>query len=69
MQPIDTTGALSFWEPVILSLAIFGVMILIFVASQFFVVYWLGEREKSTEKSGGYESGVIPTGFSAAPML
>ena len=51
MQPIDTTGALSFWEPDILSLAIFGVTILIFVASRFFVVYWLGEMEKSIEKS------------------
>ncbi len=62
MQPIDTTGALSFWEPGILSLAIFGVLILIFVASQLFVAHWLGEKKKSTEKSRVYESGVIPTG-------
>ena len=51
MQPIDTTGVLSFWEPGILSLAIFGVLILIFIASQLFVAHWLGEKKKSTEKS------------------
>ncbi len=62
MQPIDTTGALSLWEPGILSLTIFSVLILIFVASQLFVAHWLGEKKKSTEKSRAYESGVIPTG-------
>ena len=62
MQPIDTTGALSFWEPGILSLVIFGVLILIFIASQLFVAHWLGEKKKSKEKSRAYESGVIPTG-------
>ena len=62
MQPIDTTGVLSFWEPGILSLAIFGVLILIFIASQLFVAHWLGEKKKTKEKSRAYESGVIPTG-------
>ena len=62
MQPIDTTGALSFWEPGILSLTIFGVLILVFIASQLFVAHWLGEKKKTKEKSRAYESGVIPTG-------
>ena len=62
MQPIDTTGSLSFWEPGVFSLTIFGVLILVFIASQLFVAHWLGEKKKSKEKSRAYESGVIPTG-------
>ena len=62
MQPIDTTGVLSMWEPGIFSLTIFGVLILIFIASQLFVAHWLGEKKKTKEKSRPYESGVIPTG-------
>ena len=62
MQPIDITGALSLWEPGILSLTIFGVLVLVFIASQLFVAQWLGEKKKRIEKSRAYESGVIPTG-------
>jgi NADH-quinone oxidoreductase subunit A len=62
MQPIVTSGILSPWEPGIFSLAIFVVLILIFVASQLFVAAWLGEKKKSVEKLRPYESGIIPTG-------
>ena len=62
MQPIDITGSLSLWEPGVFSLTIFGVLILVFIASQLFVARWLGEKKKSVEKSRAYESGVIPTG-------
>ena len=62
MQPIDTTGALSLWEPGIFSLTIFGVLILVFIASQLFVAHWLGEKKKNAEKLRAYESGIIPTG-------
>ena len=46
MQPIDTTSALSPWEPGIFSLSIFFVLVLAFIASQLFVAYWLGEKKK-----------------------
>ena len=62
MQPIDTTGALSLWEPGIFSLTIFCVLILVFIASQLFVAHWLGEKKKNAEKLRAYESGIIPTG-------
>jgi len=62
MQPIDTTGALSLWEPGVFSLMIFGVLILVFIASQLFVAHWLGEKKKNAEKLRAYESGIIPTG-------
>ena len=62
MQPVDTTGLFSIWEPGIFSLTIFGALILVFIASQLFVAHWLGEKKKSEEKSRAYESGIIPTG-------
>ena len=62
MQPIVSSGVLSPWEPGIFSLAIFVVLILIFVASQLFIAVWLGERKKTAEKLRPYESGIIPTG-------
>ena len=62
MQPIVSSGILSPWEPGIFSLAIFVVLILIFVASQLLIAAWLGEKKKSVEKLRPYESGIIPTG-------
>ena len=62
MQPIVSSGVLSPWEPGIFSLAIFVVLILIFVASQLLIAVWIGERKKSVEKLRPYESGIIPTG-------
>jgi NADH-quinone oxidoreductase subunit A len=62
MQPIVSSGILSPWEPGIFSLAIFVVLILVFVASQLFIAVWLGEKKKTVEKLRPYESGIIPTG-------
>ena len=62
MQPITSVGALSPWEPGIFSLTVYGVLVLAFVAAQLFLASWLGEKEKSLEKSRPYECGVIPTG-------
>jgi NADH-quinone oxidoreductase subunit A len=62
MQPVETAGTLSPWDPGIFSLTIFGILVLIFIASQLFIAYWLGEKKKNTEKSRPYESGIIPTG-------
>ena len=62
MQPIVSSGVLSPWEPGIFSLAIYVILILIFVASQLLIAVWIGERKKSVEKLRPYESGIIPTG-------
>jgi NADH-quinone oxidoreductase subunit A len=62
MQPIASSGILSAWEPGIFSLAIYVVLILIFVASQLFIAVWLGVKKKTVEKLRPYESGIIPTG-------
>ncbi len=62
MQPIIDSGALSPWEPGILSLVVFGLMIMALIALLLFIASWLGEKTSNTEKSRPYESGVIPTG-------
>jgi NADH-quinone oxidoreductase subunit A len=62
MQSIIASGVLSPWEPGVFSLAIYVVLILIFIASQLFIAVWLGEKKKTVEKLRPYESGIIPTG-------
>jgi len=62
MQPIDTAGTLSPWEPGIFSLIIYGILVLVFIGVQLFIAFWLGEKKKNKEKLRAYESGVIPTG-------
>ena len=62
MQLIGSSGMLSPWEPGIFSLAIYVVLILVFVASQLVIAVWLGEKKKTDEKLRPYESGIIPTG-------
>ena len=62
MQPIIVSGALSPWEPGILSLVVFGLMIMALVALLLFIASWLGEKTSNSEKFRPYESGVIPTG-------
>ena len=62
MQPIESTGILSPWEPGIFSLSVYSILVLAFVASQLFIAYWLGEKKKNQEKLRPYESGIIPTG-------
>lgn len=62
MQPMGFSEILSPWEPGIFSLAIFLLLILIFVVSQLFIAVWVGEKKKTVEKLRPYESGIIPTG-------
>jgi NADH-quinone oxidoreductase subunit A len=62
MQPVVDSGALSPWEPGILSLVVFGLMIMALVALLLFIASWLGEKTSNSEKFRPYESGVIPTG-------
>lgn len=61
MTPIQTTP-LSPWSPGILSLVIFGAMVLILAAVLMGLAVFIGQRKKNVEKSRPYESGIIPTG-------
>jgi NADH-quinone oxidoreductase subunit A len=62
MQPVFGAGMLSPWEPGVFALTLYGVLVLVFVASQLFLASWLGEKKPSPEKSRPYECGIIPTG-------
>jgi NADH-quinone oxidoreductase subunit A len=62
MQPILNSSALSPWEPGILSLVVFGLIIIALVALLLFIASWLGEKTSNSEKLKPYESGIIPTG-------
>ena len=45
-----------------MSLTLYVVLVLLFMAVQLFIAYWPGEAKRSVEKSRPYECGVIPTG-------
>jgi NADH-quinone oxidoreductase subunit A len=62
MEPISKTAALSPWEPNIVSLAVYGLLVLALVAILLFLGGWLGEKKKGPEKLRPFESGIIPTG-------
>ncbi len=57
------TGILSPWEPDILSLFAYTLMVLVLIGVLLFLTGWLGERKKNPEKERPYECGVIPTGL------
>ena len=63
MQPIEISVELSSWQPGLLSLVIYGFLVLAVIGVLLFLTRWLGEHKDSIEKARPYESGVIPTGF------
>lgn len=62
MQPIVSNGLLDPWQPGILSLGIYALLILALIILLLFLSRWLGERRPSVEKERAYESGIIPSG-------
>ncbi len=56
------TETLSPWEPGVLSLVVYGLLVLILVAILLFLSRWLGEKKTGVEKLRPFESGIIPTG-------
>ncbi len=62
MQPLNVSQGLSPWEPSLLALFLYGLMILLLIAILLFLASWLGEKKISTEKKRPFECGVIPTG-------
>jgi NADH-quinone oxidoreductase subunit A len=63
MEPLSRSGALSPWEPGLLALVIYGLMVFALMAILLFLSAWLGEKKKNPEKLRPYESGIIPTGL------
>ena len=62
MEFIPAAGGISPWEPGILSLFIYGILVLGLVTVLLFLCGWVGEKRKGPEKLRPFESGVIPTG-------
>ena len=52
----------STWEPGILSLGLYALMVCALIAVLLFLCAWLGEKKKNPEKERPYECAVIPTG-------
>jgi NADH-quinone oxidoreductase subunit A len=62
MHPLSSTPWYSPWESGLFSLAVFTVMVLVFIVAMLAASAWVGQRRPSQEKTRAYESGVIPTG-------
>jgi NADH-quinone oxidoreductase subunit A len=62
LEPLTAAATLSPWEPGLLSLALYTLMVLGLLGLLLFLCSWLGERKPSPEKLRPYECGVIPTG-------
>jgi NADH-quinone oxidoreductase subunit A len=63
MQPIDAHALLSPWQPGVLSLSIYGVVVIALTVALLFLSRWLGQQQPNDEKLRVYESGIIPTGL------
>ena len=63
MAPLSPSGALSPWEPGLLALVIYGLVVFALMAVILFLSAWLGEKKRNPEKLRPYESGIIPTGL------
>lgn len=53
---------LSPWEPGILSLGLYVLMVFAMIGVFLFLCSWPGERKETPEKQRPYECGIIPTG-------
>ena len=62
-QSLVTLNALSPWEPGVLSLLLYGGLILTLMGLLIALTSWLGVKNPTVEKLRPYESGVIPTGM------
>ena len=55
-------STLSPWQPGILSLFVYTLMVFVAIGAMLFLTSWLGEKKKNPEKDRAYECGIIPTG-------
>jgi NADH-quinone oxidoreductase subunit A len=63
MESPTALPALSPWEPGMLSLGIYTLLVLLLLGLILFLTAWLGEKKPSPEKLRPYECGIIPTGL------
>ena len=62
MNPGSGIGTLSPWEPGVLPLVVYSLLVFVLMALFLFLSSWVGEKKKGPEKLRPYESGIIPTG-------
>jgi NADH-quinone oxidoreductase subunit A len=62
MGSLPSVNVLSPWQPGILALAVFALMIGVLVVALLIISSWLGEKKSNPEKLRPYECGIIPTG-------
>lgn len=62
MEPLAEAGIWSPWEPGLLSLAVYALLIFVLVGVLLFLAGWLGEKKKNPEKQTPFECGILPTG-------
>jgi NADH-quinone oxidoreductase subunit A len=67
MPPAAVSAILSPWEPGLLSLTLYAVMVMLLIAVLLFLTRWIGERKETPEKSRPYECGIIPSGSARFP--
>jgi NADH-quinone oxidoreductase subunit A len=62
MEPSALNGTLDPWEPGLLALLVYGLLVLALMALLLFLSSWLGEKKGSADKQRPFECGLIPTG-------
>jgi NADH-quinone oxidoreductase subunit A len=62
MESGFAAATLSPWEPGILSLGLYVLMVFALIGAFLFLCSWAGESRKTPEKQRPYECGIIPTG-------
>ena len=68
MNPINDLAILSPWEPGLLSLALYALMVFFIAAAMLFFAARLGKGQPAPGKLEPYESGVRPTGSARFPF-
>jgi NADH-quinone oxidoreductase subunit A len=62
---MDSTPLYDFqsmpWDPGMLSLAVYAILVIGVVGALLFLSSWVGERKEAPEKATPYECGIIPT--------
>ncbi len=62
MEAIHPDIIWSSWEPGLLPLIVYSLMVLALIGALLFLTAWLGKKNPTPEKSRPFESGIIPTG-------
>ena len=63
MQPVALVAMLSPWDPGLLALVVYVLLVSGLMTLLLALCAWLGGNQRGREKSRPYESGIIPTGI------